>query len=100
MSGWEAASHRGKGQASLDSEELYDGKPTIRMENAEADHTMAIQTIEVKPETDYRVTAYAKTEDIEPEEDGKNGACIGIRGTYELSKPFPMSVNVNKSTSR
>lgn len=89
LKGWDSTSWKGSGRHSIDRKTLYRGNATLRMKNTEADHTMANQIVRVKPHTDYRITAYAKTDGIRFLEKGKDGACLGIRGTFEKSDPVP-----------
>jgi len=86
---WDATSWKRRGKITIDKEVLHRGRPTLRLESDEADHTMANQIIEVKPNTTYRLTAYVKTAGIRFLEKGKDGACLGIRGTFEKSDPVP-----------
>ena len=57
----------GKG-AYVDTKELYNGKPSIRMEdikaNGEFNHIRAFQTIKVKPFQNYHISVAAKTKDF------------------------------------
>lgn len=88
---WDATSWKRLGKIKIDKEVLHRGRPTLRLESDEADHTMANQFVEVKPNTTYRVSAYVKTQGIRFHEKGKDGACLGIRGTFEKSDPFPVT---------
>jgi hypothetical protein len=89
LKGWETVSYKNNGNGRHDTRVVYEGKPTLRLDSSRADHTMANQIVAVKPHTRYRITGYAKTDGIAFLEKGKDGACLGIRGTYEKSDPFP-----------
>jgi hypothetical protein len=86
---WDGVSYKGNGKAQFDKIVPYQGEATLRLESALADHTMANQKVAVKPKTRYRLTAMVRTDGIVFREKGKDGACLGIRGSFEKSEPFP-----------
>lgn len=98
LKGWEVVSYKNNGNGRHDTRVVYEGKPTLRLESSQADHTMANQKVAVRPQTRYRITGYAKTDGIVFLEKGKDGACLGIRGTYEKSDPFPATSDWGRIT--
>lgn len=89
LKGWDIASWKQTGKAAIDSRESFRGKPALRLDNRTPDHSMANQIIAVKPNTRYRISAMVKTKGIAFHEKGRDGACLGIRGTFEKSDPLP-----------
>ena len=69
-----------------DSHEEYDENRSYKIESQEYNDAVFYKTIEVKPNTPYRVTCMVKTKEVETK-DGKNmgGAHISIADTYERS---------------
>lgn len=95
---WDATSWKQSGKIKIDPKENYRGKPALRMECRDPDHAMANQIITVKPNTKYRITAMAKAQSIQFHEKGEDGACLGIRGTYERSEQMPSTFDWRKIT--
>ena len=95
---WDTVSYQGRGRHRLDPEVLFGGRPTLRLNNKRADHTMANQIIAVKPNTSYRITAFARTEGVQFMEGGEDSACLGIRGTFEKSDRIPPTSDWQKIT--
>lgn len=89
LRGWEIDSWKDTGTHKIDKKETYRGNPTLRLDSKDPDHTMATQVIAVEPNTRYRITAMVKAENIQFHEKGKDGPCLGIRGTFEKTKPLP-----------
>lgn len=83
------ASWKQTGKGSIDPKESFRGKPGLRLENRTPDHSMANQIVAVRPNTRHRVSAFVKTEGNQLHEKGRDGACLGIRGTFQKSDPLP-----------
>jgi hypothetical protein len=76
LEGWEMVAFRKKGTMVIDTQELHEGNPTLRIDNVEPDHTF-VRQMAGKPNTRYRLTGYIKTKKVEPEKKGaKDGACL------------------------
>jgi hypothetical protein len=110
MTGWELLSfgHQGKatvvtpsnglqdalkpigaqGAAPVDPAEIYNGKPSLRIENISDDDTAVKQKITVKPATRYRLSGWIKTKSVEWKAKGKRGASLCIMGAFESSEPI------------
>lgn len=74
----------------IDLKEGIDGKPSLRIVNAEPDHTQMNQKVTVKPNTRYQLSGYIKTKDVEPVKRGaKEGAELMVAGGW--SRTVPMS---------
>ena len=72
--GWVLSAHEKKGQMAMDATELHNGKPSLRIDNAEGDDTFAKQKVTVKPNTRYRIAGYIKTKAVQTlKRDGKDG---------------------------
>ena len=96
--GWELIAFGKTGKMTIDAEELLEGKPTLRIENFQGDHSFVRQIVKGKPNTRYRLTAYIKTLNVQPVEgSGKEGAVVMI-GMVLLV--LPESVLYSASTSR
>jgi len=79
---WELLNWGKSGRMEIDTNELHDGSPTLRVENHEPCHSFIRQIVTGKPNTRYRITGYIKTKDVEPAKSGdKTGAVLMIGGT-------------------
>jgi len=87
--GWELIAFGKTGKMTIDAEELLEGKPTLRIENFQGDHSFVRQIVKGKPNTRYRLTAYIKTLNVQPVEgSGKEGAVVMIGMVTETSEPL------------
>ena len=90
---WELIAFSKKGKMSIDPIERYNGKPTLRIENNEADHSFVRQILKGKPNTRYRLSGYIKTSRVEPEQKGDNGAVLmlgmSLDRTHSQQKTTP-----------
>jgi hypothetical protein len=86
--GWEITIHMKHGKMSADDTERYEGKPTLKIENAGGvDDTLVMQKVTVKPHTRYKLTGMIKTKSVEPaNRKGKSGASLSIQGGYDGTK--------------
>jgi len=83
--GWEFFNWGKNSRMEMDEQERFEGKPTLRVENLEPCHTYVRQIVQGKPNTEYRLTGYVKTEDVRSaESQQESGAVfeIGTRGIY------------------
>ena len=72
----------------VDAKELHKGKPSLRVENVEADDTQVTQKVSVKPNTRYRLAGYVKTKEVETEKrGGKDGATLAVTGGFAKTPP-------------
>jgi hypothetical protein len=87
IDGWNLGTGTGGNSIAVDSTERHNGKPSLRITNAEPGRTAATQKIAVKPNTRYQISAWIKTRDVESDKsDAKNGACVGVAGGYKKSQ--------------
>lgn len=87
--GWELIAFGKKGKMAIDTKELFEGKPTLRIENAEGDHSFVRQIVKGKPNTRYRLAGYIKTVNVEPVKgSGKEGAVVMIGMVPDTSEPL------------
>jgi hypothetical protein len=97
LDGWTVDAHEKHGQATIDSTEMREGKPTLRVENAGADDTHVKQKITVEPNTRYRLEGYIKTKDaVAQGRQSKVGASLAVEGGFQRSN----EVNRTKSWTR
>lgn len=77
----------GKTTFTRDSEITYSDMKSYKIENTDYNDAMFYKSIDVEPNTPYRVTCMVKTENVETLE-GKytGGAQIAINGTTECSE--------------
>jgi len=61
--GWERINFGMEGTMEMDPAELYEGKPTLRIESNET-LTFARQIVTVKPHTTYRLSGFIKAKDV------------------------------------
>lgn len=83
--GWHLANWGKDSKMAIDTLELYEGRPTLRVYNLEPCHTFVRQFVQGKPFTRYRLTAYIKTLNVErakPEDDTGAALEIGRTGIY------------------
>lgn len=84
---WVITVHQKKGKMSVDESERYQGKPTLKIENAGVDDSLVMQKVAVKPHTRYKLTGMIKTKGVEPaNHKGKDGASLSIQGGFEKTK--------------
>lgn len=89
IKGWELIAFGKKGTMAIDTKELFVGKPTLRIDNIEGDHSFVRQILKGKPNTRYRLTGYIKTMNVEPvRESGKEGAVVMIGMVTDTSEPL------------
>jgi len=87
--GWELIAFGKKGTMAIDTEELFEGKPTLRIDNIEGDHSFVRQIVTGKPNTRYRLTGYIKTMNVEPVKgSGKEGAVVMVGMVLDTSEPL------------
>jgi hypothetical protein len=90
--GWELIAFGKKGTMAIDTKELFDGKPTLRIDNIEGDHSFVRQILKGKPNTRYRLSGYIKTMNVEPVKgSGKEGAVVMIGMVTDTSEPLQKS---------
>ncbi len=83
---WEFAGFSKKGKMMIDRNALHDGKPSLRIDNAESEHSFVRQTVVGKPHTRYRFTGYIKTKNAEPAtKGGKQGVVLLIGFTTPIT---------------
>ena len=85
--GWELIAFGKKGTMAIDTKELFDGKPTLRIDNLDGDHSFVRQILKGKPNTRYRLTGYIKTMNVEPVT-GSGGAVVMIGMVIDTSEPL------------
>jgi hypothetical protein len=87
VEGWELWSFHKVGKTSIDPEQKHDGHPSLRIDNDQADDTLALQTVTLKPFTRYRFEGWIKATKIKNEGVGKgpSGASLSLFGVDDRS---------------
>jgi hypothetical protein len=82
--GWAIHSNGGgPGTMAMDDKEKHSNRPSLRVENVEGCDTLVLQTVAVKPNMHYRMTAFIKTKDVATvKRGGKDGASLAIAGGF------------------
>ncbi len=84
--GWSFRSASKTGLMAVDSAVMHANRPSVRIDNIDFDICSIFQKVMVKPNTHYRMTAFIKTKDVEPEKrGGKNGGSMSILGGYTMT---------------
>lgn len=92
-----SVSEQGKTNFVRDSKEVYTKNNSYKLENIDYTDSLFSRTVEVTPNTPYKVTCMVKTRNVESEENRlSGGAQIAISGTLERSQ----SVLRNKRLDR
>jgi hypothetical protein len=65
-SGWELKSFRKEAQFALDREAVWNGLPSVRLDNLGADYSYVCQKIAVKPGTRYLLSGWVRTRNVVP----------------------------------
>ena len=77
-----------KDKMAIDPMDFTTGKPTLRIDNAEGDHTFVKFTIQGKPHTSYRLSGMVKTKDVQSvKEGGRTGAVLMVGQTNNNTAP-------------
>ncbi len=85
LKGWTFESKFKKGTVAVDPAEKRNGKPTVRIDQTEADESLLWQAVAVKPGTHYLLTGWVKTKNVGAA-GVKGGACFGLRRTFTRSE--------------
>jgi S1-C subfamily serine protease len=90
---WKPNIYGARPTVTKDDKQMHGGHASVRIDQAEMADVTLEQTIQVKPETRYRLSGWIKTENIvKPEVDkqrkGESGACLSVAGTYDATRPF------------
>jgi len=83
---WEVADFENHGEMAIDTKELFNGKPTLRIENTQGGFTFVRQTVTAKPNTRYRFTGHVRTKNVAPVNGGKPGALLMVGMTNFASR--------------
>ena len=90
---WELIAFAKKGKMEIDTQELHNGKPSLRVDNIEGDHSFVRQIVKGKPNTRYRFSGYIKTKDVEAVKGGIDGAVLmvgmSLDMTHSIQKTTP-----------
>jgi hypothetical protein len=73
LDGWKVDANQKKGTATVDETEKRNGKPSLKVENPEADDVHVTQSVPVEPNTRYRFEGYIKTKGRFAKLDGQRG---------------------------
>ena len=77
--GWKLVAEKKNAEMAIDTNELRNGKPTLRIDTGAGDLIFVTQTAQVKPNTRYVLAGYIKTKGEEPVKKGeKQGACLMV----------------------
>ncbi len=83
--GWELDPFGKNGTMTVDTKELHNGKPSLRIECAEGGLTFVRQRVEAKPNTHYQLSGYIRTSGVEPLKKGsQEGACLMVGFSAEV----------------
>lgn len=97
--GWELVAFHNKGTMTIDTKELRNGKPTLRIDNVEGDHSFVRQVVKGKPNTHYRLTGYIKTKNVEmTKKVEKSGAVLMVGQTLECTPAIQKTKSWTKVT--
>ncbi|MEO6788832.1 MAG: carbohydrate binding domain-containing protein [Chthoniobacteraceae bacterium] len=86
---WKITASKKLGKVQIDLKERHNGKPSLRIENSDFDHTLVTQKIAVKPNTRYLLEGYIKTDNVKPEKYEKEGAELMVTGGWKRTEPLP-----------
>lgn len=84
---WQLLNWEKNGTMEIDTNELHDGKPTLRVDNFEDCHSFVRQIVMGKPNTRYRITGYIKTRDVQPAKEGQQSGAILMVGRMGIYTP-------------
>lgn len=74
---------------SLDRRRVHEGKASLSLTTDVADDVAVGQKVRVKPNTQYVLSGWIKTEDVRiVEAGGEFGASLGVMGTWEANRSF------------
>jgi hypothetical protein len=86
---WKLTTWGKTGKITIDPTESHNGKPSLRVENPDPQHTLVNQKVTVKPNTRYLLAGYIKTKDVEPPKRGQHeGAELMVTGGSRRSAPM------------
>ncbi len=93
--GWAIHSNGGgPGLMAMDEAEKHSNRPTLRVENPTGCDTLVLQTVAVKPNMHYRMTAFIKTKDVATvKRSQKEGASLAVAGGF-IKTPSVMGTKV------
>ena len=98
--GWELEAFGKNGTMTVDTKELHNGKPSLRIESAHGALTFVRQHVEGNPNTQYRLSGYIMTKDVESEKKSSNeGACLMVGFSGEVRVGQNQSKGPAKSAS-
>ncbi|MEP6673249.1 MAG: carbohydrate binding domain-containing protein [Chthoniobacter sp.] len=96
---WELIAFSKHGKMSIDTEELHDGKPTLRIDNVEGDHSFVRQILKGKSsKARYRLSGYIKTKDVEPVKPGRDGAVLMLGMSLDMTSSIQKTTPWTKVT--
>ncbi|MDR3400951.1 MAG: carbohydrate binding domain-containing protein [Chthoniobacter sp.] len=95
---WELIAFSKHGKMAIDTEELHDGKPTLRIDNVEGDHSFVRQILKTKRNMRYRFSGYIKTKDVEPVKAGEGGAVLMSGMSLDHTSPIQKTTPWTKVT--
>ena len=93
IAGWQILNWGKNGTMEVDTRELHDGRPTLRIDNVEACHSFVRQILKAKPHTRYRLTGYIKTKDVEPANAAEKTGAILMVGRKSVYTPLLKGTN-------
>jgi hypothetical protein len=87
--GWKLTAWGKTGTMEIDPKESHNGKPSLRVHNPEAQHTLVNQKVTVTPKTRYLFSGWIKTDNMElPKRGQKEGAELMVTGGSRRSVPL------------
>jgi SLBB domain len=86
--GWELLNWGKDGRMEMDPNELHNGKPSLRVDNAQNCHSFIRQIVMGKPYTRYRFSGYIKTRDVESEPNGQKSGAVLMVGRMAAYTPL------------
>jgi hypothetical protein len=87
--GWTLTLWEKRGAIGIDPNESHNGKPSLRIDNPDSEHSLVNQKVTVKPHTRYLLAGYIKTKNVEPPKPGqKEGAELMVTGGWRRTVPM------------
>jgi hypothetical protein len=86
--GWELLNWGKDGKMEIDTSELHDGKPTLRVTNSDSCHSFIRQIVKGKANTRYRLSGYIKTKDVASDYHGQKTGAILMVGRMTIYTPL------------
>lgn len=98
--GWELVAFAKTESMEVDTAEVHNGKPSLRVTTGAGGFAFVRQQIG-KPHTHYRLSGYIKTKNVESvHRDGKQGACLMVGFTANVQGGTTVALQKSKSWTK